>query len=154
MKKERIAIGADHAGFLTKSRLVPWLAQKGYSISDMGTDSEKSCDYHEVASLVAASVARGKSDRGILLCGTGNGMAIAANKVRGIRAALAWSPEIGALASEHNWANMLCLPSRFVSYADIKKTIFSWLKTRPDRDIRHQRRVGQIAILEKARRKA
>lgn len=151
MKIKRIAIGSDHAGFVSKNRLIPLLIKKGFVVADMGTDSEESCDYPDIAKKVAQSVAAGRFDRGILLCGTGNGMAMAANKVRGIRAALAWNAKISALASEHNWANILCMPSRFVSYAELKKILFGWLKTPHDTDSRHKRRVLKIAGLEKGK---
>src|SRR6478609_52667 len=113
----RIAIGSDHAGYRLKSRLTPWLRSAAggrHSVQDMGTVSLESCDYPDFAESVARAVKRGAAQRGILICGTGIGMAIAANKIAGVRAAVTWNPETAALAAEHNNANVLCMPARFV----------------------------------------
>ena len=116
-----LAIGSDHAGYKLKGRLIQWLrsSEAGKNrILDVGTGSEESCDYPDFAREVGRAVAKKRASKGILLCGTGIGMAIAANKVHGIRAAVAWNPDIAGLAAEHNDANVLCVPARF---ANLKK---------------------------------
>src|SRR5262245_52515658 len=110
----KLAIGADHAGFKLKGKLAQWLKTKAgghHQLVDVGTVSEDSVDYPDFARDVARAVAAKKVSKGLLFCGTGTGMAIAANKVRGVRAGVAWSPEIAALAAEHNGANVLCVPA-------------------------------------------
>ncbi|TFG47318.1 MAG: RpiB/LacA/LacB family sugar-phosphate isomerase, partial [Gemmatimonadales bacterium] len=113
--KEVIPIGADHAGFKLKERLKQELAAMGYEPLDLGTRSEESTDYPDFAHSVASQVERGQVARGVLLCGTGLGMAYVANRHRGVRAAVAWNPEIATLARAHNDANVLVLPTRFVT---------------------------------------
>src|SRR5260221_9887169 len=107
----KIVVGSDHAGFRLKTRLVPWLKSAAggrHQIRDMGCDSQESCDYPDFAAAVGRVVGRGNAHRGILLCGTGMGMAMAANKIHGVRAAASWNPASAVLASEHNHANVLC----------------------------------------------
>jgi ribose 5-phosphate isomerase B len=140
---EKIPIGSDHAGFAMKARLVKELASLGYSPEDLGTDSANSVDYPDFAHLVAERIARGEAARGVLLCGTGNGMAVAANRHHGVRAALAWTPEIAHLAREHNDANVLVLPARFLAEADGVAILQEWLNT-PFAGGRHARRVAKI----------
>ncbi|MDR1016994.1 MAG: ribose 5-phosphate isomerase B [Coriobacteriales bacterium] len=143
----KIAIGADHGGFEQKHRLVPWLGGLGHEVRDFGCDSTESCDYPDFAEPVARAVAQGKADYGILVCGTGIGMAISANKVAGVRAANVTSPQFARLAREHNNANLLTLSGRFVSLEDNQAIISDFLKT----DFaggRHQRRVDKIMALE------
>lgn len=144
----KLAIGSDHAGYALKSRLAEWLVKRKYVVRDVGCQSSDSCDYPDFASAVARAVAAGRYSRGILICGTGIGMGIAANKVRGIRAAVAWSPETAALAAEHNGANILCLPARFVDATGAKRMIDAFLST-PFGGHRHHRRVKKIRELEK-----
>ena len=114
-KKERIPIASDHAGFEMKQHLSAALAELGYEVEDMGTHSPASTDYADFAHPVAEKVEHGDVKRGVLLCGTGLGMSYAANRHANVRAAVAWSPEIAALARKHNDANVLVLPARFVS---------------------------------------
>ena len=140
---EIIPIGADHAGFALKERLVAELKQLGYEPLDLGTHSAESTDYPDYAHPVAEQVEQGKARRGILLCGTGLGMAYAANRHRGVRAAFAWSPEIAQLARSHNDANVLVLPSRFVSEREGLDILRAWLET-PYEGGRHVRRVAKI----------
>ena len=140
---EKIPIGADHAGFAMKERLVAELKKLGYDPIDLGTNSPDSTDYPDYAHPVAHQVETGEAKRGILLCGTGLGMSYAANRHHGVRAAVAWTPEVAKLAREHNDANVLVLPARFVSDDDSVAILKTWLET-PFEGGRHQRRVAKI----------
>ena len=140
---ERIPIGADHAGFPLKQKLVDELKKLGYEPIDVGTNSLDSTDYPDYAHPVAHQVDAGEAKRGVLLCGTGLGMAYAANRHHGVRAAVAWSPEIARLAREHNDANVLVLPARFLSDEQGLEILKTWLVT-PFEGGRHQRRVDKI----------
>ena len=121
-----LAIGSDHAGFKLKNELLVHLLEKGLELQDFGPDTADSVDYPDYAHKVAESVATGENDLGILICGSGNGVCITANKHKGIRAALAWEEEIAALARQHNNANVLCVPARFVSKAKAFKIVDAW----------------------------
>jgi ribose 5-phosphate isomerase B len=140
---EVIPIGADHAGFALKERLVAMLRALGYEPLDLGTHSADSADYPDFAHRVAERVERRDAQRGVLLCGTGLGMAVAANRHPGVRAAVAWSPEVARLAREHNDANVLVLPARFVDEAEGVEILKAWLDT-PFAGGRHARRVAKI----------
>lgn len=140
---ETIPIGADHAGFELKNRLVEALRALGYAPDDVGTHSSDSTDYPDFAHLVADRVSRGEAARGVLLCGTGLGMSYAANRHHGVRAAVAWTPEIARLAREHNDANVLVLPARFLSEAEGTEILKTWLET-PFAGGRHGRRIAKI----------
>lgn len=140
---EVIPIGADHAGFALKELLKQELAALGYQPLDLGTHSADSTDYPDYAHPVAQRVETGESARGVLLCGTGLGMAYAANRHPGVRAAVAWTPEVARLARAHNDANVLVLPARFVSEADGREILRAWLNT-PFEGGRHERRVQKI----------
>jgi ribose 5-phosphate isomerase B len=140
---EVIPIGADHAGFPLKERLKAELARLGYEPLDVGAHSADSVDYPDFAHEVAARVNRGDAARGVLLCGTGLGMSYAANRHNGVRAAVAWTPEIAKLAREHNDANVLVLPARFVSEDEGVRILRTWLDTRFEGG-RHARRVAKI----------
>lgn len=140
---EIIPIGADHAGYEMKERLKAELVKLGYEPLDVGTSSPDSVDYPDFAHPVAALVEQGKARRAVLLCGTGLGMAYAANRHRGVRAAVVWSPEIARLSRSHNDANILVLPSRFVSDADSIEILHRFLDT-PFEHGRHERRVEKI----------
>lgn len=111
----KIAIGADHAGFALKQVISTYLSEAGVSVNDKGTHSEERADYADYGHAVAESVINDEADFGVLICGSGNGIAMSANKHKGIRAALCWLPEIAALARQHNDANVLVLPARFIS---------------------------------------
>ncbi|MGE0442566.1 MAG: ribose 5-phosphate isomerase B [Gemmatimonadales bacterium] len=145
MAKESIPIGADHAGFALKERLKTELERLGYAAEDVGTSSTESVDYPDFAHVVADKVARGEAHRGILLCGTGLGMSYAANRHHGVRAAVAWEPEIARLSREHNDSNVLVLPARFVSDEQGVEILKTWLAT-SFADGRHQRRVAKIEV--------
>ncbi len=138
-----LAIGSDHAGFKLKNELLVHLLEKGLELQDFGPDSADSVDYPDYAHKVAESVASGENDLGILICGSGNGVCITANKHKGIRAALAWEEEIAALARQHNNANVLCVPARFVSKAKAFKIVDAWLEATFEGG-RHQNRVSKI----------
>ena len=146
---KKIALAADHAGYEEKERLKSTLDEIGVEYEDMGTYSADSVDYPDFARKVAEAVAAGKYDQGLLVCGSGTGMAIAANKVRGIRAAVAWNEEIARLARQHNNANILSLAARYTPDGDLKKIVKAWF----DADFeggRHERRVEKITAVETA----
>ena len=110
----KIAVGNDHAGYEIKLVVLEWLNEQGYKVKNFGTDSPDSVDYPDFAHPVADAVESGEYDLGVLVCGSGQGVSIAANKHQGIRAALCWIPEIAKLARIHNKANILCMPGRYV----------------------------------------
>jgi len=140
---ERIPIASDHAGFELKERLRATLTEMGYSVQDIGTHSTASTDYSDYAHPLAHEVSSGQAERGILLCGTGLGMSYVANRYPGVRAAVAWTPEIASLARKHNDANILVLPARFVSDEDAIEILRAWLNTEFEGG-RHVRRVEKI----------
>jgi RpiB/LacA/LacB family sugar-phosphate isomerase len=143
----RIAIGSDHAGFDLKERVKEFLRSSGVEVQDIGPFTKDYVDYPDSAEKVALEVRNGKADRGILMCGTGIGVCISANKFPGIRAALVWEPEIARLSRLHNDANILCLPGRFIDPALAVELVKIWLAT-PFEGGRHQRRVDKIRALE------
>ncbi len=139
-----IAIGSDHAGFEFKQALKQWLEKNNYTVTDYGTDSLNSVDYPDFAHPVASAVEKGEADVGLLLCGSANGVAITANKHQGIRAALCWTEEIAALTRQHNNANIVCIPARFVSIDEAERILITFLRT-PFEGGRHERRVEKIS---------
>jgi ribose 5-phosphate isomerase B len=143
----KIALASDHAGFSEKEKLKPLLTELGIEYSDLGTASEESVDYPDYARKVAEEVAAGKVDQGLLVCGSGNGMAITANKVPGVRAAVAWSEEIARLARQHNDANILALGARTTPEGEIPKILRAWFETAFEGG-RHAQRVQKINALE------
>lgn len=147
----RIAIASDHAGFALKSQLCDRLRRDGHEVLDYGTDSTEPCDYPDFAAKVADSVASGNSEKGILVCYTGVGMSIAANKVPGIRAALGTCPEEVQLAREHNDANVLTLGAKFITEPDAEKLVDVFLNTEFEGGGRHARRIAKITALESRR---
>jgi len=140
---KRILIGSDHAGFELKEHLEQTLVRLGYEVQDLGTNGPDSMDYADVAHPLAERVSRGEEDRGVLLCGTGLGMSYTANRYPHVRAAVAWNAEIAKLAREHNDANVLVLPARFVTEADADQILEMWLDTAFEGG-RHARRVEKI----------
>ncbi len=144
----KIAIAADHAGFEEKEKLKPFLDELGVEYNDLGTNSCDSVDYPDYAKKVGEAVAKGEAEEGILFCGSGTGMAISANKIHGIRAAVAWNPDIARLAREHNNANVLALPARFTSDDEAKNIVKAWFEAKFEGG-RHERRVEKISELEK-----
>ena len=138
-----ILIASDHAGFELKEKLEAELTSLGYDVQDLGPNSDASIDYADFAHPLAKRVSDGQNDRGILLCGTGLGMSYTANRYPHVRAAVAWTPEIAALAREHNDANVLVLPARFVGDDEGRAILRAWLDT-PFAGGRHARRVAKI----------
>lgn len=139
----RIGVCSDHAGFEYKDRIISYLLGKGYEVVNYGTDSTESCDYPDFAHALGSAIDNGDVDCGIALCGTGNGMAMTLNKHAGVRAGLAWGVALASLAKEHNNANVLVLPARFISYRMALACIRSWLTTAFAAG-RHQRRIQKI----------
>ena len=140
----KIAIGGDHAGFEYKEIIKELLNENGYQVEDFGTNSPDSVDYPDFAHPVANSVEKSESNLGILICGSANGVAMAANKHQGIRAAICWTTELAELARQHNNANILCIPARFISQNDAREITKAFLKTDFEGG-RHQRRVDKIS---------
>lgn len=140
----KIAIGCDHAGFPYKDDLVAMLQAQGHMVQDFGTHSLDSVDYPDFAHQVALAVESGQAEYGVLLCGSGNGVAITANKHQGIRCALCWTEELAALARQHNDANVLALPARFIPEILAQAMVRIFIST-PFEGGRHARRVEKIA---------
>ncbi len=138
-----ISIGCDHAGFHVKKDLVAYLQGRGHTVLDFGTNSLESCDYPDFAHQAARAVSEGMAERGIVICGSGNGVAMTANKHAGVRCALCWSEEIVSLARQHNDANMLAIPGRFVPDTTAEAMVKIFLET-PFEGGRHARRVEKI----------
>lgn len=139
----KIAIGGDHAGFHYKARIINHLKEAGHSVTDFGPESDSSVDYPDHVHPLANSVVSGDSELGILICGSGNGVAMTANKHQGIRAALCWTSEISALARQHNNANIICLPARFLAYEYAESLVDIFVSTEFEGG-RHQNRVDKI----------
>ena len=129
MESKIIALGSDHAGFLMKEYFISFLNEIGIETIDFGCFSDNSVDYPDFAHPVALAVEEKKANFGLLFCGSGNGVAIVANKHQGIRAALCWTNELSILARQHNDANILCIPSRFIDLDEAKKMIISFVIT-------------------------
>jgi len=144
----KVAIGADHAGYEQKEQIKRTLDELGVNYEDMGTYSCDSVDYPDYAKKVGEAVANGDVDQGLLVCGSGTGMAIAANKVPGVRAAAAWNEDIARLARQHNDANVLSLAARFTPPEEIEKILRAWFTARFEGG-RHERRVEKIEEIEK-----
>jgi len=143
----KIALGADHRGFNAKNGIIAFLREQGHEVVDFGTDSSKSCDYPDAALPASSAVRDGTCELGILFCGSGIGMSIAANKVHGIRAALCHDELTTEMARRHNNANILCLPADLAGEALIRRIVDVWLKT-PYEGGRHDRRIEKIAEIE------
>lgn len=141
-----IAIGSDHAGFGYKTELVKWLNQKGIQVADMGVYEDKSVDYPDYAHPVSLSVEKGEAAFGILLCGTANGVCMTANKHQGIRAALCWNSDVARLVRQHNNANIICLPTRFIALELAKSLVDIFIET-PFEGGRHARRVEKMSCV-------
>ena len=146
MTIKTIAIGCDHAGYPYKAAIVALLDQQGYTVLDFGTHSPESVDYPDFAHPTASSVENGEADLGILLCGSGNGVSITANKHQGIRAALCWQKEIAELARSHNNANIISLPVRFISESMALDMVSAFINTEFEGG-RHARRVGKMPCM-------
>ncbi|MEN8614537.1 ribose 5-phosphate isomerase B [Dehalogenimonas sp. THU2] len=138
----KIAIGNDHRGYSLKLQMMDWLVSNGHEVRDLGTNSEESTDYPDYAHGVAQAVASGKADRGVLICGTGIGMSMVANKLKEIRAALCYKPEYAVLTRQHNDANILCLGE--MNGDDLNFEVLKAFMTTGFEGGRHQRRVDKI----------
>ena len=141
-----IAIGGDHAGFAYKTEVVKWLSEKGYQLVDKGVFNDKSADYPDYAHPVANDVEEGKAALGILICGSANGVCMTANKHQGIRAALCWQTDVARITRQHNNANVICIPARFVALEYAKQMIEIFLET-PFEGGRHATRVDKMACM-------
>lgn len=144
----KIALASDHAGFEAKEKLKPLLKELGVEVEDLGTVSEESVDYPDYAARVGRKVAQGDADQGLLVCGSGTGMAIAANKVPGVRAAVAWNKLTAELARQHNDANVLAIGARTTPAEQIPEIVRAWFAASFDGG-RHGARVEKIKELEK-----
>ena len=143
-QSKTIAIGGDHAGFEYKKMLIDVLEKQGYTVNDVGAFSLDPLDYPDFAHPVANAVEKKESALGILICGSANGVAIAANKHQGIRAAICWEPELASLARQHNNANIVCIPARFVSIEIAEEIVNTFLSTDFEGG-RHENRVNKIS---------
>ena len=144
----RVAIGADHGGFALKANLVAWLQQAGYEVADLGTHSPRPCDYPVIGSKVAAAVAQGRFDRGVLLCKSGIGMAIVANKQWGIRAGVCADVFDAQRSRRHNDANILVIGAEKLRPSMVRRIVTTWFATPFEAGTRHERRVRQITAIE------
>jgi RpiB/LacA/LacB family sugar-phosphate isomerase len=144
----KIAIGSDHAGFKVKERLKTVLAEWGHNVSDMGTDSEQACDYPDFAEKVARAVAAGKNERGVLVCGTGIGTAMTANRIPGALAATVHDRVTAEMSRKHNNANIFCVGAWVLPAGEIESNLRAWLDAKFEGG-RHERRVGKVLKLDK-----
>jgi ribose 5-phosphate isomerase B len=148
MSRKKIAVGCDHGGFILKEKLIPFLKKKGLAVLDVGTFSQVSMDYPDTAIQVASAVAKKRAAYGLLICKSGIGNCIVANKVRGVRAALCYNKKAAELSRRHNDANVLVLGALFVPFKRAREIIDIWLKTSFEGG-RHARRVQKIERIEK-----
>ena len=144
----RIAVGSDHAGYPLKEHLASWLAESGHAVYDLGTHSEDPVDYPDYAAAVAQAVLDGRADRGIIICGSGAGASIAANKLQGIRAGVAHDVYTAHQMVEHDDVNILCLGSRVVGQALAEDLVKTFIDAKFSREDRHVRRLEKIRSLE------
>lgn len=149
MEKPIVSIGADHAGFQLKEDLVAYLKSQGYEVKDYGTYSSDSVDYPDYAHPLASGIENKTEQMGVLICGSAIGVSITANRHPGVRAALVWRKEVAALSRQHNNANVICLPARFISNEEAHDFVKTFLTTEFEGG-RHQKRVEKINISEKA----
>lgn len=145
MDKTIIGLASDHAGFPLKEQVKEWLEAKGYSYKDFGTFSTESCDYPTFAHELGSAIEEGQFEKGIAICGTGNGINMTLNHHAGIRSALCWIPEIAALARQHNDANVLVMPGRFIDEATANECVTTFLDTEFEGG-RHIRRIEAIPV--------
>lgn len=143
----RIAIGADHGGFELKAKIIKYLRKKGHAVKDFGTYSPESCDYTKYGFLVGRAVGSGKYSRGILICKSGVGMSIVANKVNGVRAVVSHDAKVAKFSREHNDSNVIVFGSKFINMQKVKRILDVWLRTK-FLGGRHLRRVRQIRDIE------
>lgn len=141
----KIAIACDHAGYEYKERLVKYLQERGHEVKDFGAFSAESMDYPDTAHPLAFAMEAGEHEKGIVLCGSGNGISMTVNKHQGIRCALCWNTELAALARQHNNANVVGIPARFIAYEEAQAIIDTFLATDFEGG-RHQRRIDKIPV--------
>lgn len=141
---KKVGIGGDHAGFEYKQRVIEFLKSRGYEVKDFGPNSADSVDYPDYIHPMATAIEKADLDSGIAICGSGNGVCMTANKHQGIRAALVWENELAALSRQHNNANVVCIPARFVDYALAEEMVSTFLSTDFEGG-RHGRRVDKIS---------
>ena len=141
---KKIAIGGDHAGYEYKQKVIEKLKSEGYEVTDFGPNSADSVDYPDYIHPMASSLEKGDQDLGIAICGSGNGVCMTANKHQGIRAALCWDNELAALARQHNNANVICIPARFVACELAESMVHTFISTDFEGG-RHERRVNKIS---------
>lgn len=139
-----IAVGADHAGFNYKKELISWLKEKGYQVIDKGTFDNSSVDYPDYAHPVAEMVEKGEAAFGILMCGSANGVCMTANKHQGIRASLCWQTDVARLSRQHNDANIICMPARFVAFTQVTEMVEIFISTAFEGG-RHQNRLNKVS---------
>ena len=147
----KVAVAADHRGRAFKERIAAYLIEQGHHVLDMGTHSSKSCDYTDMAYTAARAVVDGKADRAVMICGTGIGMSICANKLPGIRAALCHDELTAQVSRRHNDANVLCLASDVLGEELMRRIVMSWMSCEFERGGRHERRVRKIAWVEQGK---
>ena len=140
----KIAFACDHAGYEIKTRIIAQLRSLGHEVLDFGCAGPESCDYPDYGFAAAAAVSRGEAERGVLICGTGIGMSIVANKVPGVRAALVTNNETARLSREHNDTNVICFAARFAKADEIIQWLGTWLTTPFSNELRHIRRIEKI----------
>lgn len=143
----KIAIGSDHGGYELKVKIIEFLKDKGYKMMDLGTHSKESCDYPLIGFEVAKAVSDGKAERGVLICKTGVGMAIIANKLHGVRAAACYDKDLARSSREHNECNIIVLAANYTDFKKAKEILKVWLEAKPLGE-RHSRRVKQIKNIE------
>ena len=141
----KIGIACDHAAYELKEFLVGYLASKGFEVKDFGTHSEESCDYPDFAHALGEAIDNGELERGVALCGSGEGISMTFNKHQSVRAALCWIPEIAKLSRQHNNSNVLCMPARFISNDEALDMLNIWLETEFEGG-RHQRRLDKMPL--------
>lgn len=141
---KKIGIGGDHAGFEYKQKVVSFLQDQGYEVTDFGPNSLDSVDYPDYIHPMASAIEKGELEAGIAICGSGNGVCMTANKHQNIRAALVWQTDLAALSRQHNNANVVCIPARFVDYSLAQEMISTFLTTDFEGG-RHERRVDKIS---------
>ena len=141
----KIGIACDHAAYELKEFLVGYLSSKGFEVKDFGTHSEESCDYPDFAHALGEALDKGELERGVALCGSGEGISMTLNKHQSVRAALCWIPEIAKLSRQHNNSNVLCMPARFISNDEALEMLNIWLETEYEGG-RHQRRLDKMPL--------
>ena len=142
---KKIGIACDHAAYELKEFLVGYLASKGFEVKDFGTHSEESCDYPDFAHALGEAIDNGELERGVALCGSGEGISMTLNKHQSVRAALCWIPEIAKLSRQHNNSNVLCMPARFITNDEALEMLNIWLETEYEGG-RHQRRLDKMPL--------